>query len=692
MKLRFRIALSVGLLPTLLLGAVIVIISVRLSSDISELVRVENLQIVTARSAELGRLIETHFWELRLIAAQDQVSSDDHKAATDYIVNRASRLIKADVSRVIIAWPDGEATSSAGPISGGSGWGFFKTIFADRKDYVIGDAAPAAGDGEPAITFAKAVVSKKGDTKALVAFEMKLKTLSEVTSAIKVGSGYGWIIDAKGLVIAHPQADLVMKLNTTDADKAGFHGLDALAKKMLSSGFGAGGYTDPSGQAMVVYFSKVPGSPGWMFCLSVKRSEVDHTSAALVAMLFVVLVCGTAFSIVVSIFVAGSISKPIRIVARSFRELAEADADLTKSLAFTRSDEIGDLSRDFDLFLSKLREIVDGLKTAQGDLDRVGNELRDSSAETESVIARISESVEQVRGESRTQSESVEQSSSAVEQIAANIESLKRALADQSSSVVEASASVEEMVGNIGAVNQSTEKLAGRFEILTATAEQGRVAQASIVEKIDGIADRSEALLEANEVISAIASQTNLLAMNAAIEAAHAGSAGKGFSVVADEIGRLAETSTEQSRTIGKNLLFVQQSISEAVESAKGSEETFAKLSAEIGETDRIVREVRQAMEEQREGTTQILEALRVMNDMTSQVNGASSEMSSGNATILAEIGRLQSIAGNIKESLDRIAGGASEIGSSARKVTEMAGKTGETISRMEAGIGRFKT
>ena len=228
-----------------------------------------------------------------------------------------------------------------------------------------------------------------------------------------------------------------------------------------------------------------------------------------------------------------------------------------------------------------------------------------------------------MRGKVVSQSASVEQSSSAVEQIAKNIEGLGRLIQDQATSVTEASAAIEEMVGNIASVSRSMDAMARQFDALLEASRSGKEMQAAVGERIAQIADRSRALLEANEVIAAIASQTNLLAMNAAIEAAHAGEAGKGFSVVADEIRRLSETAAEQSDTIGRDLSSVQAAISEVVGSSHDSEMAFDGVASRITETERLVREMRDALGEQSEGGAQVLEALKSVNEITSQVRGA---------------------------------------------------------------------
>ena len=257
--------------------------------------------------------------------------------------------------------------------------------------------------------------------------------------------------------------------------------------------------------------------------------------------------------------------------------------------------------------------------------------------------------------------------------------------------MTEASAAIEEMVSNIASGSRSMDAMARQFDALLGASRSGKELQAAVGERIAQIADRSRALLEANEVIAGIASQTNLLAMNAAIEAAHAGEAGKGFSVVADEIRRLSETAAEQSDTIGRDLSSVQAAISEVVGSSHDSEIAFDGVASRITETERLVREMRDALGEQSEGGAQVLEALKSVNEITSQVKGSSSEMGEGNRTILVEMGNLRSSSLEIRSSMDELSKGADHISKSAQRVSDMAESTRATIEGMDTAIGRFK-
>ena len=372
--------------------------------------------------------------------------------------------------------------------------------------------------------------------------------------------------------------------------------------------------------------------------------------------------------------------------------LSSAEKDLTKRISVCSVDELGSMAGMVNVFCDGLWKSMSDLKTAQKRLNELGEELQKNAGDTAGSVSQISSSLARVREKAQFQSQSVVESSSAVEEIAQNIVSLENLISDQSASVTEASASIEEMVGNIAAVTRSIDKMADQFGSLLAAAEEGRKTQAASRANIEQISARSEGLLEANKAIATIASKTNLLAMNAAIEAAHAGDAGRGFSVVADEIRHLAETSASQSKTIRGELVQVQKSIEEVVASSKTAEDSFARVSERIGETDALVREVQLAMAEQKEGSAQVLEALRSMNDITSQVRSGSQEMSAGNKTVLEEIGRLRQTTAEITESMEEMAVGAGGIAEGAKKVSDMAEGTRDTIRRMDEAIDCFKT
>jgi methyl-accepting chemotaxis protein len=400
------------------------------------------------------------------------------------------------------------------------------------------------------------------------------------------------------------------------------------------------------------------------------------------------------FAIVIILVIIWSANTGLiyRSVIDQLEQLSSSEKDLTGRISIGSVDEFGLIAGMVNTFSEGLAKSMGDLKSAQGKLNGLGEELRNHAGDTASAVSQISASVGRVKEKAQFQSESVAESSSAVEEIAKNIESLEGLISDQAESIAQASSAIEEMIGNIGSVTKSIDTMADQFGTLITAAEDGRKTQAASRANVEQIATRSEALLEANKVISTIASKTNLLAMNAAIEAAHAGEAGRGFSVVADEIRRLAETSAGQSKTIRLELSQVQKAIEEVVASSKDSEASFVRVSERIGETDALVREIQRAMVEQKEGSAQVLDALRSMNDITYQVKTGSQEMGTGNTKVLEEIGRLRDATADIKTSMEEMAIGANGIAQSARKVSDMAEGTRDTIRGMDEAIGCFRT
>lgn len=379
-------------------------------------------------------------------------------------------------------------------------------------------------------------------------------------------------------------------------------------------------------------------------------------------------------------------------IIRQLDALNSADKDLRSRIFITSVDELGTIAGLTNRFCQGLETDINELKNVQMTLTETGRELRANAETSGAAVNRITGGIGVLRERTGAQSASVGEASVAVRQISRNIESLDGMIANQAASITEASSSVEEMVGTIASINTSVERMARQFDRLALDSKNGGEKQKTAAGKIGTIVERSNALQEANKVVAAIAAQTNLLAMNAAIEAAHAGDAGRGFSVVADEIRRLADTSSQESRKIRNEILEVQSSIQDVVAATQDSERAFTTISTGISETDELVRELRMAISEQNEGASQILEALRSMNDITAQVRSGSQEMNSGSVIISDEMQRLLDSAQAVTENMNEIAEGVEHVSASTQTVSLIVTTTKDAISEMDAVVTRFKT
>lgn len=261
----------------------------------------------------------------------------------------------------------------------------------------------------------------------------------------------------------------------------------------------------------------------------------------------------------------------------------------------------------------------------------------------------------------------------------------------QSENVQQASSAVEQMIGNISSVNASVGKMIASFDQLEEHSNTGIANQTNVNEMILDIEQQSKILQDANLAIAGIASQTNLLAMNAAIEAAHAGEAGKGFSVVADEIRKLSATSSERSHSIGAQLAKIQETIKSVVSLSNETSSEFSLVSDNIAETGQIVAQIKNAMEEEQIGSKQIIDALQSMNDSTAEVKSASVKMSEDNSHILAEVKKLQATALTIKDSMDRMQESSAAADESRKMLSAISGDVTDSVKEIGGQIGLFK-
>lgn len=406
-----------------------------------------------------------------------------------------------------------------------------------------------------------------------------------------------------------------------------------------------------------------------------------------------ILVMSVLFILVLLIVFLGSVIKPLGKAVAAIHDLSKdtGDADLTYRINIKRNDEIGRLCDDIDKFIERQQDLIIDLKSAESSLDEIGGSLNTSAEETAGAISQIMANIEGVRRQTETQLQSVNSANKDTAQSLEQVKELDALIENQSAGIVESSASIEEMIGNITSVNTGMTKMGTQFTQLIDVTQNGNARLNDVDVKISEMAKQSEMLLEANSVIARISSQTNLLAMNAAIEAAHAGSSGAGFSVVADEIRSLAESSGKQSRTIKEELNSIAKTIQEVVEASHQSKQAFSIITEKLSDTDNLVKEITNAMTEQNSASKQVLDALRDITDSTSRVQTNAKDMKSETERVHDEISRLAQISETINGSMDEMSAGAEQINRSAQEVRSTAVRTRDNINAMEELIGKFK-
>jgi methyl-accepting chemotaxis protein len=685
MKLSIRVSLLIGVL-VLVVSLSIGITAIVISSKIVA----ENAYVSLLNQAASGVDIVENVIQAQMNTLQELANRPTTKIL-DWEVQRKNLLPDVDRTGYLdlaIVGRDGQAHYIKDNTT---------SDLADR-DYIqkalageqaISDIIISRVIGKPVVMFAAPITNDEHVVTGVLVGRKDGTALNEVTKNVKIGqSGYSYITNNQGVVISHKNTDLVLNQFSPAAEDAQDPSHKSLTDSITAALKQRSGIYDD--HEIVVGFTAMDTFP-WILFVAVEREELMAGIESLQRLIILFAAGFVLAGIVIAYFIARSIARPITRVVDTLKDISEGEGNLTKRLEEKAGDEIGALAHYFNQTLEKIKGMVSTITKQSAALSAIGNELASHMATTATAANEITAHIQSIKDRVTHQSASVADTNATMEQIMLVIGKLNGYVERQSSSVVQSSSAIEQMLANIRSVTQTLVKNSANVKDLADASEAGRSGLQEVSGDIQEIARDSEGLLEINAVMQNIASQTNLLSMNAAIEAAHAGEAGRGFAVVADEIRKLAESSGEQSKTISKVLKKIHDSIDKITRSADGVLNKFENIDLGVRTVSDQTENILNAMEEQGTGSKQILEAIGRLNEATTMVKDGSQEMLEGSKHVIADGKNLESATVQISGSMNKMVVETEQVNGAVNRVNEISDQNRENIDVLVREVSKFK-
>ena len=397
-----------------------------------------------------------------------------------------------------------------------------------------------------------------------------------------------------------------------------------------------------------------------------------------------------ALTFLVTLLLMNTIAKSIQRIESNIAHLGQGN--LTVQFSGVSNDELGSLSRNLNRFTATLR---DSIQNAQ----QVSTENVEMKKSLLLAAGTASESTRQIDSNASTIEKRISgldtdlsRTTVAVDAISGSIQALNDRIQEQMAMVEQSTASVTQMIASVDNIASIADKRLEATEHLVQAVETGGDRMNATLVLVSRINESVDSVRDITGMIEDIAAQTNLLAMNAAIEAAHAGEAGRGFSVVADEIRKLAEAASDNSQQITRILQTIVDQIGESGKSGDSMSTAFREIDLETRQLSKSLAEIFGSMDELRTGGKQILTAMDVLQNVSSHVKEGSTVITGSSRDINVTMKSVERVSAEVHSGIVEISKDMSDIGATVQNVFEIAERLGGLGESLNRSLTNFQT
>lgn len=491
-----------------------------------------------------------------------------------------------------------------------------------------------------------------------------------------------YLIDSAGFFITNEDTSKITVENYFD---------DSSISK---AGYSVENYLDGEPHSFVInkrYYSVAPcKGTSWFVVAEGPVSDFTASSNNISGIFLLIMLIASAVVIVATMAFSKIIGNVFANLSANCKKLSKGDFSVEFKDSFIR--EASDLAFAFESVSKNIGNMIDKTKNAVTSVQDITNSLCDTSNLINSSLDVTVNSISQMNQNISTQNDSVVQANNTVRDIVKDIENFSLEIENQNKIIMESVSSIEWMMQNV--VNLK-EKIAAASvqvaELVKSSSENKNIINAS-TEQITNVRKESEALLQMNNVISAVAAKTNLLAMNAAIEAAHAGDAGKGFAVVADEIRKLAETSAVQAKSSNSYLSSIRAKIDEVADTSEKVDLGFAKTIEFITEIEDFFGRLESTMQEQGNKANEILKTVDEVMNSSGKVKNDAAKISSETEQTFVVFQTLQEATKNVNNGLESCRTASESLKDSSKQIMEVVDLAQSSVEQLTQSVNQFKS